>query len=161
MLQWCCYYLRNTSSSSTREWNSRPIKHAFLMLQMEERLLPDRDLWLKPPGRVLTSVCEAQAVCNLSQDNHLARSLVCWLLRSILRCLSSGVAFYSLCEYMSYEHSSMGWQERQIRHQRMRNAEILAWLYGCIPAVSCIFTAIIESEALRSISSYAVAGNKE
>lgn len=48
-------------------------------------------------------------------------------------------SFYSLCESMSCEHSSMGWQQRQIKHQRMRNAEIVAWLYGCTPAVELHF----------------------
>lgn len=100
---------------------------------------PGKMLWLVPPRRVLASLCEAWAVCGLSQDNHLVRNHFCWLLRLILRCLTSGTAFYSLCEYMSHEHSSVGWQERQIRHQRMRNAEILAWLCGCTPAVELHF----------------------
>lgn len=145
MLWWCCYYLRSTSSS-TGEWNSRLFRCAFLMLKWRRYSCPwwklRKMLWLVPPGRVLTSVSEAWALCDLSQDNHLDRSPVWWLLRPILRCLTSGMAFYSPCEYMSYEHSSIGWQARQIREWdmlRMRNAEILAWLYGCMPAVELHF----------------------
>ena len=36
-----------------------------------------RRLWLVPSGKMLTSLCEASAAWNLSEDHHLGRNSVC------------------------------------------------------------------------------------
>lgn len=143
MLQWCCYYLRSISVSSIGEWNSRLVRCASLMLQMERKLLPLSETWEKALAGASwagVNIClwGTGSVWLLTRQSSSQEPCL-FAAEMILRCLTSGTAFYSPCEYMSYEPSSMGWQERQIRHQRMRNAEILAWFYGCTPAVELHF----------------------
>lgn len=164
MLQWCCYYLRSISSSSTGEWNSRLTRRAFGMLQMEERLLPLMETW----GNALAGASwEGVSICLWSMGSV-------WLLTRqsssqepiLLAAEADSQVSYIRCRFLPTVWVHLLWAQRYgLTEKANKTSEnekcwdfgLALWLYPC----SGLFTATTESEALRSVSKYAVAGNKK